>query len=592
MIRRSLIAAALCLLAGSASLSFGQRAGWSEEKFSMFIHYGLYSLFGGEFEGQPVREGYSEQILTFGVHFSDWYEAAAREFTAERFDADSIAALAKAAGMRSVVLTAKHHDGFCLFRTATTSYNSYDGAPARRDLVGEMAEACHRAGLGFGVYFSLIDWHYPYAVPYSSHNADPVTEPHHEYNIAQVRELLTGYGRIDEIWFDMGSLTEAQSEELYRLVHRLQPECMVSGRLGNDYADFAVMADNALPDYAMVMPWQTAASIFPETWGYRSWQDRSMPAEKKAEEKLGDLLRVVTSGGKYLLNIGPMGDGSVVPYEREVLLAMGEMLRRLPPEALTPKEPEAAKPLPKGTPLTPQNALPLYTHSSADYYASYRAVAGYRWSLSRPAKRLSLCYTEAEKGREILLDGAPLTLEGGTAEALRPDYTKVRAKGKWRKSPSRGLFGSFTPGNAPGEETASEWTDPLEEPLERHSGELYEITLTADEAMLLPVRLDFSDGVLVALNGDFADGAIQRTGDGSLTLLLPLRRGTNTLLLKSYNLTSDAGARLRLTPLKELTLYRKEITREKAGRTVEIRRPYLLPFAAPAHLYNLSVVSV
>ena len=96
--------------------------------------------------------------------------------------------------------------------------------------------------------------------------------------MAQVRELLTKYGRVDELWFDMGSLTTEQSAELYALVHQLQPDCMVSGRLGNDYADFCVMADNEYPDYLMAMPWQTAASIFDETWGYRSWQKRGSVA--------------------------------------------------------------------------------------------------------------------------------------------------------------------------------------------------------------------------------------------------------------------------------------------------------------------------
>lgn len=299
------------------------QADWAGDKYSMFIHYGLYSIPGGVWDGKPVTRGYSEQILTFGIGFSDWYEAYTQEFGARAFDAEAIVALAKAGGMRSIVMTAKHHDGFCLFRTATTRYNVYDATPARRDLLAELAEACHKQGMGFGIYFSLIDWHFPGAMPFSSHNADPITPSHHEYNKAQVAELLTRYGKVDELWFDMGSQTPAQSEELYHLVHRLQPDCMVSGRLGNDYADFCVLPDNQFPDYDMMLPWQTAASMFHETWGYRSWQERGKVSDKVAE-KLGHLVKVVSMGGKYLLNIGPMGDGSVVPFEHEVISRIGE----------------------------------------------------------------------------------------------------------------------------------------------------------------------------------------------------------------------------------------------------------------------------
>lgn len=311
------------------SLSQFVYADWLGDKYSMFIHYGLYSIPGGVWNSRPVTEGYSEQIFSFGVHFSDQYEALAHQFTAEDFDAEALALLAQQSGMRSIVLTAKHHDGFCLWKTRTTDYNAYDGTPARRDLVQELSEACHRRGMRFGIYFSLIDWHYPYAVPFTSHNADPVTPLHHEYNKKQVTELLSNYGVVDELWFDMASLQEKQSRELYELVHKLQPNCMVSGRVGNDFADFCVMADNEYPNYQMLLPWQTAASMFNETWGYRSWQERGLVSDK-VKEKLNSLLRVVATGGKYLLNIGPMPKGGVVPFEKEVLLRMGAFLASVP----------------------------------------------------------------------------------------------------------------------------------------------------------------------------------------------------------------------------------------------------------------------
>ena len=300
---------------------------WSSDKYSMFIHFGLYSHLGGVWEGEPVRQGYSEQIQSFAGIFSDWYAETAYEFNPVNFDADEIALLAKQAGMRSVVFTSKHHDGFCMFDTKTTRYNSVAMTSSGRDYVRELSQACERHGLNFGLYFSLIDWNFPHAYPISSHNADFITPEHHEFSKAQVRELLTGYGPVSELWFDMGSLQPSQSRELYDLVKSLQPSCMVSGRLGNDVYDFAVMADNKLPQTALHAPWQSAASMFPETWSYRSWQDRGVVSVKVAE-KLRSLIDVVSAGGNYLLNIGPAADGSVVPFEKDVLLGIGKWLNK------------------------------------------------------------------------------------------------------------------------------------------------------------------------------------------------------------------------------------------------------------------------
>lgn len=315
---------ALMLILSVAS-SWAQDNEWQSDKYSMFIHFGLYSHFGGVWDGKPVRQGYSEQIQSFAGIFSDWYGEEAAVFDPVKFDADEIACLAKDGGMRSIVFTSKHHDGFCMFDTKTTTYSSVVKMPSHRDFVREMSEACARHGLRFGLYYSLIDWNYPHAYPISSHNADFVTPEHHEFSKAQVRELLTNYGPVSELWFDMGSLEPWQSRELYDLVKELQPDCMVSGRLGNDVYDFAVMADNKLPESALHAPWQSAASMFPETWSYRSWQKRGSVDDKVAE-KLRSLIKVVSHGGNYLLNIGPASDGSIVPFERDVLLKIGSWL--------------------------------------------------------------------------------------------------------------------------------------------------------------------------------------------------------------------------------------------------------------------------
>lgn len=299
---------------------------WHGDKYSMFIHFGVYSSLGGVWNGQPVKYGYSEQIQAHAGIYSDVYEKVAGRFNPSLFDADAIAGLAKEAGMKSIVITSKHHDGFCLFRTSTTQFNSWDTPEVPRDFIAELSEACRRQGVKFGLYFSIIDWHDPYGNPITSHNANPVTPEHHALNMKQVEELCSNYGPISELWFDMGSLTPDQSRDLYELVHRLQPGCMVSGRLGNDCYDFCVMGDNSYPDGTLKTAWQTPASMFNETWGYRSWQVRGELAAK-ASEKLHSLLGTVSHGGNFLLNIGPKGDGSVVDFERDVLLRIGSWLK-------------------------------------------------------------------------------------------------------------------------------------------------------------------------------------------------------------------------------------------------------------------------
>jgi alpha-L-fucosidase len=297
---------------------------WHNNKYSMFIHFGMYSELGGVWQGKPIDIGYSEQIQSQAGIMSDIYEDVSSRFNPSNWNADEIAALAKKAGMRSVVITSKHHDGFCMYKSAYTRFNVVDATPFKRDILKELSQACKKAGLNFGLYYSLID----YTIhPFASHNANPITPDHHEYNKKQVSELLTNYGPVSELWFDMGSLTSQQSHEMYDLVHRLQPNCLVSGRLGNNAYDFCVMGDNEYPDYKIDAPWQTPASMFNETWGYRSWQKREN-APAKMHEKLLSLIKVVSRGGNYLLNIGPKGDGTVVPYEVEVLAGIGKWLEK------------------------------------------------------------------------------------------------------------------------------------------------------------------------------------------------------------------------------------------------------------------------
>jgi alpha-L-fucosidase len=274
--------------------------------------------------GKKVESGYSEQIFHHAHISKADYESIAASFNPLKFDADKIARLAKSTGMKYIVITAKHHDGFSMFHTKQSKFNVVDATPYGRDIVGLLAQACARHDLKFGVYFSWIDWHCPHALPMSRHNSDPIPLQHMNFNLAQVEELMTNYGSIAEVWFDMGAPTLEQSREMAELVHRLQPRAMVNGRIWNDQGDFAVLGDNQVPDYAIAGPWQTPASIYHSTWGYRSWQEREdLPG--KIAELTANMRKVFEMGGNYLLNIGPKGDGSVVEFEEEVLRGIGKI---------------------------------------------------------------------------------------------------------------------------------------------------------------------------------------------------------------------------------------------------------------------------
>ncbi|MFC6099410.1 alpha-L-fucosidase [Olivibacter domesticus] len=299
---------------------------WQDERYNMFIHWGgIYSVLGSVWDGKPITRGLGEQIQAHAGIYSDSYAKVAEQFNPEKWNADSVALLAKNAGMRAIVFTSKHHDGFCMWNTQTTDFNVVKATPYQRDVIKELSAACKRHGIKLGLYFSNIDWHFPEASPISSHNSDSIPPLHHQYNLAQIRELLTNYGEITELWFDMGSNTFEQSKEMRALVHQLQPNCMIGSRLGNDMGDFTVMSDNQQPDYEIGVPWQSPASFFDETWGYRSWQ-KYVPEEEKFKEKLTSLINVASRGGKYLLNIGPKGNGEVVPYEKKILLRIGKWL--------------------------------------------------------------------------------------------------------------------------------------------------------------------------------------------------------------------------------------------------------------------------
>ena len=300
---------------------------WREAKFGMFIHWGLYAIPAGEWEGQAVP-GIGEWIMYRAEIPVAEYQKLAPQFNPVKFDAKEWVGLAKRGGQKYLVLTTKHHDGFCLFGSEHTDYNIVDGTPFKRDILRELADECQRQGIRIGFYYSQTqDWHHPdgdgnyWDFGETEQDFDSYI---HDYVIPQLRELLTNYGPVGLIWFDTPKgITREQSQDLLDAVNELQPDCLVCGRLGNGIGDYASAGDNTIPGGRVELDWETPATIN-DTWGFKP-DDHNW---KSSEDLIRKLVDIASKGGNYLLNVGPTAEGVIPEPSVERLEAMGAWLEQ------------------------------------------------------------------------------------------------------------------------------------------------------------------------------------------------------------------------------------------------------------------------
>lgn len=308
-------------------------AWWRAAKFGMFIHWGVYSQAGGEWNGETHHAEWLQ--LTAKIPLAE-YTAYARTFNPFQFDADEWVTIAKDAGMKYLVITSKHHDGFAMFDSPSNDHNIVKGSAFRRDPIKELAEACREQGIRFGVYYSLgRDWEDP-DVPtgsgekagWRSNLVDFPDEGQKNFSRyferkvkPQVRELLTQYGPIGVMWFDTyGLISTDQSEELLQMVRTLQPDCIVNNRVGRNLGDY-VVAEQKIPSSASAKPWESCMTMNGK-WSYNK-ADQNW---KSSEMLLRNLIDIVSKGGNYLLNVGPTGEGIIPEPSVERLSEMGAWL--------------------------------------------------------------------------------------------------------------------------------------------------------------------------------------------------------------------------------------------------------------------------
>ena len=313
--------------AGALALEAAKK--WFKEaQFGMMAHWGLYALLGGEWKGRPGRHVYGEWIMHGDRIPLGEYAALAQAFNPVLFDPLEWMKRARDAGMKYFVITSKHHDGFAMYRSRVSKYNVVDATPFKRDVIGEIAEACRATGVRLGLYYSQdLDWHEPNGggrrveygcyrdlkvaneMRYWGNDWDFADAPDYDFqrylnekSMPQVKEILTQYGDLCLIWFDVPmTLTKEQSKAFVDLVRKHQPGCLVSGRIGNDLGDYFTPGDNQIADKTEAGKLYETVGTMNDSWGYRPTDTHY----KSVQEILGIKAKCASIGSNYMLNVGP-----------------------------------------------------------------------------------------------------------------------------------------------------------------------------------------------------------------------------------------------------------------------------------------------
>lgn len=318
-------------------------AWWRDARFGMFIHWGLYAIPAGEWEG-TTKDGVGEWIMNNrSIPIAD-YEKLLPQFNPVKFDAAKWVDIAKNAGVKYIVITSKHHDGFALFDSKVTTY-SVMATPFKRDVMKELSDAARAAGLKICWYHSIMDWHHPEAQGafYPKYNdgkrSNPFFDDYREsYLKPMVRELLTNYGQIGVMWFDgewIADWNDDKGRDLYNLCREVQPGVIVNNRVAKGRKGMAgVTAEGAFAgDYdtpeqqipATGIPgadWETCMTMN-DTWGFKK-SDKNW---KTTETLVKMLIDTASKGGNFLLNVGPTAEGEIPAESAERLGAIGDWLK-------------------------------------------------------------------------------------------------------------------------------------------------------------------------------------------------------------------------------------------------------------------------
>lgn len=306
---------------------------WRDARFGMFIHWGLYSIAGGEWEGKDYGKeqgGASAEWLFNSVPIPGkvYRETLAPQFNPTDFNAEEWVSIAKNAGMKYMVITSKHHDGFSLFDSKVTDYDVMDNTPFKRDIIKELSEECAKQGIKFGVYYSQFkDW---YHRSRGRVKGTMEKEEYLKFVESQLEELLSNYGEMAVLWFDTGGKDVIEANAQGARVRELQPNSVICSRLysrtvaqkDRKYADFESLPDRMLPARKMTNDTETCMTMR-HNWGY----DKNDDHWKSSKDIIEFAALCAARGVNLLLNVGPDPKGNILPEEKERLKEVGEWLQ-------------------------------------------------------------------------------------------------------------------------------------------------------------------------------------------------------------------------------------------------------------------------
>lgn len=300
--------------------------------YAMFIHWGLYAHIANQWNDSTYY-GISEWIMNrnmANIPIAE-YKRIANAFNPTQFDANAVAELAKKAGMKYIIITSKHHDGFSMFHSHANPFNIVDATPYGKDPMKELAAACKAAGLGFGFYYSQNqDWTTPGAEGGPKTDAEGrhigFDEYFHTKCLPEVEQITTEYGPIALVWFDTpGNMDKKYAEKLVEIVHKNQPGAYVSGRVGHGMGDYTTLGDMEIPRKKVGGLWETV-DVTNDSWGY-AWYDQNWKSPKQI---IKNVISTVARGGTYMLNVGLKGDGTIPAAVKYILEQSGRWIHENP----------------------------------------------------------------------------------------------------------------------------------------------------------------------------------------------------------------------------------------------------------------------